>query len=282
VYSEARLYQSFEDQQLDAILQSAPPTQTPVAVTRRPPPAPGSTIGRIEIPRLGVSSVIRAGSDARTLRLAVGYIPGTALPGENGNVGLAGHRDTFFRQLRDVNPDDEIRVTTKDGVFHYYVQRTNIVQPKDVWVLDQTSYPALTLVTCYPFSYIGSAPQRFIVRAALKPNASSSDAVEAGLRLPVTIVSDDSRHLQPERRLRQNHNGRQPRNRARATGSIGAAGGSPGGHGRIDLGRRQAGQRTSVNSRPAPQPTPAKRRAAKDSRDTEPPARHWFFLARRR
>ena len=111
--------------------------------------------------------MIRAGSDARTLRLAVGYIPGTSLPGELGNVGLAGHRDTFFRKLRDINPDDEIRVTTKDGVFHYYVQRTDIVQPKDVWVLNATSYPALTLVTCYPFNYVGSAPQRFIVRAAL-------------------------------------------------------------------------------------------------------------------
>ena len=166
-YGETRLYQSFEDQQLDAILSSAPPAAPSAPAPRRPAPAPGSTIGRIEIPRLGVSAVIRAGSDARTLRLAVGYIPGTALPGEGGNVGLAGHRDTFFRKLRDINPDDEIRVTTRDGIYHYYVQRTDIVQPKDVWVLNATSYPALTLVTCYPFSYVGSAPQRFIVRAAL-------------------------------------------------------------------------------------------------------------------
>ena len=166
-YAEAQLYQSFEDQQLDAILQSASPASGPAATPRRAAPAPGSAIGRIEIPRLRVSAVIRAGSDARTLRLAVGYIPGTALPGEKGNVGLAGHRDTFFRRLRDINPDDEIRVTTPNGVFHYYVQRTNIVEPKDVWVLNATSYPALTLITCYPFTYVGSAPQRFIVRAAL-------------------------------------------------------------------------------------------------------------------
>ena len=277
-YAEARLYQSFEDEQLDAILQSAPQEAAPSApAARRPPPAPGSTVGRIEIPRLGVSSVVRAGSDARTLRLAVGYIPGTALPGEIGNVGLAGHRDTFFRKLRDINPDDEIRVTTKDGVFRYYVQRTNIVMPNDVWVLNATDYPALTLVTCYPFTYVGSAPQRFIVRAVLKPNDASRDAVEAGLRLPVTIVNDDSRRVQPERRLRQNHDGRQPRNRARATGSIGAAGRSPGGHGRVDLGRSQARQRTSVNIRPAPQPTPAKRRAATDSEHTESAPRPGFF-----
>jgi len=100
--------------------------------------------------------------------LAVGYIPGTALPGDLGNFGLAGHRDTFFRKLRDINPDDEIRIVTKDGVFNYYVQRTSIVMPQDVWVLDPTNYPALTLVTCYPFNYIGSAPKRFIVRASLR------------------------------------------------------------------------------------------------------------------
>jgi len=171
VYGEARLYQAFEDKELDAILANRGESSQPpgTVVPARPAPPRGSTVGRIEIPRLGVSAMIRAGSDARTLQLAVGYIPGTALPGENGNVGLAGHRDTFFRKLRDINPDDEIRVTTKDGVFRYFVQRTNIVEPTDVRVLNPTAYPALTLVTCYPFSYIGSAPQRFIVRAALRP-----------------------------------------------------------------------------------------------------------------
>jgi sortase A len=183
VFAEARLYQSFENKELDTILASGGTSSTP-AVARRPAPAPGSTIGRVEIPRLGVAAVIRAGSDARTLRLAVGYIPGTALPGERGNVGLAGHRDTFFRKLHDINPGDEIRVTTKDGVFHYFVQRTSIVEPRDVWVLDPTASPALTLVTCYPFSYIGSAPQRFIVRAALR-------VVPTTLKTPVS--PDESR-----------------------------------------------------------------------------------------
>ena len=182
-YAEARFYQAFEDRELDKILNSAssaaPAAATevaPVQASQRTVPT-GTTVGRIEIPRLGVSAVIRAGSDARTLRLAVGYIPGTSLPGDAGNVGLAGHRDTFFRKLRDINPDDEIRVTTKEGVFHYYVQRTTIVMPQDVWVLDRTSYPALTLVTCYPFNYIGSAPKRFIVRAALGTSESPAAAV---------------------------------------------------------------------------------------------------------
>src|SRR5262245_14441779 len=185
-YVESWLYQSFEDRELDKILNDTAATgtsgTTPEEVAPRPRAvprrtfAPGSTVGRIEIPRLGVSAVIRAGSDARTLRLAVGYIPGTAVPGDVGNFGLAGHRDTFFRKLRDINPDDEIRIVTKDGVFNYYVQRTNIVMPEDVWVLNPTNYPALTLVTCYPFNYIGSAPKRFIVRAALRTSKAPASS----------------------------------------------------------------------------------------------------------
>ena len=174
-YAEASLYQTFEDRELDKILNDAAVTPSPEAAPRSTF-APGSAVGRIEIPRLGVSAVIRAGSDARTLRLAVGYIPGTALPGDRGNFGLAGHRDTFFRKLRDINPDDEIRIVTPDGVFRYYVQRTSIVMPEDVWVLDPTTYPALTLVTCYPFNYIGSAPKRFIVRAALQRTEAPAPA----------------------------------------------------------------------------------------------------------
>ena len=168
---EAQFYQAYENRELDAILRSAParpPAARAASATHRVRiPAPGSVIGRVEIPRLHVSTVVRAGSDARTLKLAVGHIPGTALPGEDGNVGLAGHRDTFFRRLRDIRPDDEIRFVTPDGVFVYHVERTRIVNPDDVWVLDPTGHPSLTLVTCYPFTYIGSAPQRFIVRAGL-------------------------------------------------------------------------------------------------------------------
>jgi sortase A len=177
--AESALYQAFENRELDAILASAPPPHAaaaPDAAAPRPRvvPATGAPMGRIEIPRLGVSAVIRAGSDARTLQLAVGYIPGTALPGERGNVGLAAHRDTFFRRLRDIRTDDEIRLVTPEGTYLYTVQRTTVVMPKDTWVLDGTSEPMLTLVTCYPFTYIGSAPQRFIVRAALQPPLRAS------------------------------------------------------------------------------------------------------------
>jgi sortase A len=168
---EAFLYQRFENRELDAILASresvapAAATTNGAAAPVRTRPANGTTMGRIEIPRLGVSAVVRAGSDARTLRLAVGHIPGTALPGDAGNVGLAGHRDTFFKRLRDIETGDTVRMVMPDGVFEYRVERTTIVMPADVWVLDPTAEPALTLVTCYPFSYVGSAPQRFIVRA---------------------------------------------------------------------------------------------------------------------
>ena len=176
VSAETYLYQLYENRELEAILASAP-NRAPVETARRPRPARGEMIGRVEIPRLNVSVVVRAGSDARTLQLAVGHIPGTALPGEPGNVGLAGHRDTFFRRLQNIRPDDEIRLTTPDGFYTYRVQRTVIVKPRDVWVLDRTDQPTLTLVTCYPFSYVGSAPQRFIVRASLQ---GETDVKQAG------------------------------------------------------------------------------------------------------
>jgi sortase A len=172
VVAEAHLYQAYEARELEAILASGPAAPPPEAATtaaapRRSPPAPGATVGRLEIPRLGISAVVRAGSDARTLRLAVGHIPGTALPGDGGNIGLAAHRDTFFRRLGEIRPDDQIRFVTPDGTFTYAVEGTRVVEPSEVWVLDATARPALTLVTCYPFRFIGSAPQRFIVRAAL-------------------------------------------------------------------------------------------------------------------
>ena len=176
--AETMLYQAYENRELDRILQSAPAaagSEPTAPAAARPRPIAGSVMGRIEIPRLGVSTVVRAGSDARTLQLAVGHIPGTALPGEPGNVGLAGHRDTFFRRLADVRTDDEIRLVTPDGTFVYRVERTNVVDPGDVWVLDPTTRPVLTLVTCYPFTYIGSAPQRFIVRATMEsPDVSAA------------------------------------------------------------------------------------------------------------
>jgi sortase A len=129
----------------------------------------GSPLGRIEISSIGLAAIIMEGDDARTLRHSVGHIPGTALPGEKGNVALAGHRDSFFRGLRNVHMGDEITLTTLRGSFRYRVAWTQVVEPGDIWVLRATPGDALTLVTCYPFYFVGPAPQRFIVRAHRVP-----------------------------------------------------------------------------------------------------------------
>ncbi len=140
----------------------------PRTVAERHPRAARDLVWRIEVPRLHLSAGAREGVDARTLRGAVGHIPGTALPGAHGNAGFAAHRDTFFGPLKSVRTGDEVVVTTALGVFRYAVTGTRIVEAEDVTVLDPTSDAVLTLVTCYPFDYVGSAPQRFIVRAALQ------------------------------------------------------------------------------------------------------------------
>ena len=125
----------------------------------------GDVLGRIDIPRIGVSVGIRQGTTSRTLRLGVGHIKGTALPGEPGNIGIAGHRDTYFRALKDIHKDDEIQIQTATGIARYEVDWVQITAPSDVSVLAPTAESSLTLVTCYPFYYIGAAPQRFIVHA---------------------------------------------------------------------------------------------------------------------
>jgi len=125
----------------------------------------GSPLGRIEIGAIGVAAMIMEGVDGRTLRHAVGHIPGTPRPGQPGNVALAGHRDTFFRGLRNIHKDDEITLTTLHGSYRYSVDSTQVVEPEDIQVLGATADDFLTLVTCYPFYFVGPAPQRFIVRA---------------------------------------------------------------------------------------------------------------------
>ena len=122
-------------------------------------------LATLQIRRLGVSVVVLAGTDDWTLNRAVGHIAGTPKPGDDGNVALAGHRDGFFRPLKDIAVGDVIEMATEKGVDRYRVTQTLIVSPNDVWVLDPTETPTLTLVTCYPFYFIGSAPKRFIVRA---------------------------------------------------------------------------------------------------------------------
>jgi sortase A len=127
----------------------------------------GSWLARLEAPSVRLTATVLEGSDDRTLRRAAGHIEYTPPPGKPGNVGIAGHRDTTFRALRDVKVGDPLLLTTANRTYEYRVSRTWIVEPSDIAVLDPTEHPTLTLVTCYPFSFIGSAPKRYIVRADL-------------------------------------------------------------------------------------------------------------------
>jgi sortase A len=122
-------------------------------------------LGRLVIPRLGFSAFVLKGEDESTLQRAVGFLPGTARPGEGGNTGLAAHRDTFFRPLERIQVDDRIRLEVPPHTYEYRVDSLRIVEPSEVSVLDFTGTEELTLVTCYPFRYIGPAPDRFIVKA---------------------------------------------------------------------------------------------------------------------
>lgn len=129
----------------------------------------GSALSKLEIPRLGLSAVVVEGIRARDLRLAVGHIPGTALPGDAGNIVIAGHRDTFFRKLGQIRGRDRIVLTTLHGSFEYSVESILVVEPTNVQVLQSSADPVLTLITCYPFSYLGPAPRRFVVQARPEP-----------------------------------------------------------------------------------------------------------------
>ena len=126
---------------------------------------PSTPIGRLDIPRLDLSVVVMSGDDDATLSKAVGHLPDTPLPWSGGNTALAGHRDTYFRPLQRAQAGDDIFLDTPRGRFHYRVRRTFIVEPEDVWVLDPSAQHRLTLITCYPFRYVGAAPKRFIVQA---------------------------------------------------------------------------------------------------------------------
>ena len=162
VLVDARLFQKRENRRLELLLATQRAEQRPESV---PAIGPDGLIGRIEVPRLGFSAVLFEGTDSTTLRRAAGHVEGTALPGQRGNMGIAGHRDRFFRPLRNIQQNDVITLTTLVGEYRYRVVSTKIVSPEDVGVLDSDGAEILTLVTCYPFYFVGAAPNRFIVRA---------------------------------------------------------------------------------------------------------------------
>ena len=190
VFLEAHLYQDLQNRRLEEQLRArrpeVPNVPSPRQHERR---AIGSLVGRVEIPRLGFKAIVLEGSDSGTLRVAVGRIPETADPGQKGNIVLAGHRDSFFRPLKGIRDGDEIQLVTPTGNNRYSVQWTEVVNPSDTQVLQPTRERSLTLVTCYPFHYIGPAPQRFIVRAR---------QIDAGPPTQVSAASYQMPHEAPK------------------------------------------------------------------------------------
>jgi sortase A len=176
---------------LASAVAAAPPEAAAVTdgreqdVPRYDAVAPGEPeVGRIDIPRVGVSAVILEGVDYKTIRRAVGHFPHTSMPDQSGNMALAAHRTTQFYGLRNIRIGDDVTITSRRGASHYQVEKLWVVNPEDVSVLDPSAETVLTLVTCFPFDFHGAAPQRFIVRAraieaAAQPISSSGKSADA-------------------------------------------------------------------------------------------------------
>ena len=167
----------------------------------------GTPIAALSIPRVRLSAIVLEGSDARTLRRGPGHVENTALPGDSGNAVIAGHRDTFFRPLRNLHTGDDVFVETRQGTARYRVTALRVVKASDLSVLEPTDAATLTLITCYPFWVFGNAPDRFIVRAervdqplavAAVPTASLPPPAEA---LPADESSLTPRPAAPTRRI---------------------------------------------------------------------------------
>jgi len=134
----------------------------------------GTWLARLEAPSVQMSATVLEGTDDGTLARGAGHIEETPFPGEPGNIGIAGHRDTIFRPVRNLHAGDPLVLTTADRVYRYRIMKTSIVDPEDVYVLDPADHPTLTLVTCYPFEFVGHAPRRFIVHADLVGQETSA------------------------------------------------------------------------------------------------------------
>lgn len=209
---------------------AANPAVPAQAETQPVRPAEGALLGRVGISRLNLSAIVREGVDAKTLSIAVGHVPSTALPGQIGNFAIAAHRDTLFRALKDIQKGDLVTFQSPDGTYTYQVVATKIVKPSNVTVLgsdgggiisddDQPSQATdksrlLTMITCYPFYYVGSAPKRFVVEAELVPNRPAAPKLEAESppAAPAPIVREskarrtEPRHTRGSSHLRKAQN----------------------------------------------------------------------------
>jgi sortase A len=200
VVTDAYVSQRTARQSLDAISHVAPPAPAPLpastvarrsrAVVRR-----GAAIAALTIPRVDLSAIVLHGSDEQTLRRGPGHVEGTAVPGEAGNVVIAGHRDSFFRPLRHVRPGDDLFLDTPHGRFQYRVTSLHVVHTRDLSVLAPTEGEVLTLITCYPFWLLGNAPDRFVVRATRIGDAATMTAVASTAPPFVRIADPDVQHV---------------------------------------------------------------------------------------
>jgi sortase A len=184
-------------------LDRAPRSDVPASVREPSPTAParprvplvaGAAIAELLIPRVDLSSMVLEGADARTLRRGPGHLETTPLPGESGNVVIAGHRDTFFRPLRDVRVGDDIFVNTPQQNVHYQVASLRVVNAHDLTVLNATDEDALTLITCFPFWVLGPAPDRFVVRAIRVGETGSAPVATSTFTPPVSLPAPVIQH----------------------------------------------------------------------------------------
>jgi len=169
-YLNSVVQQKYGNRELDRLLSNRRVPEPKPGPNAGPKPAApsipeGGLVGRVDIPKLHLSAVVFQGTDNSVLDRGVGHVDGSALPGQAGNVVLAAHRDTFFRSLRNIHTGDVVDVTTPYGSRSYTVDSTTVVDPTQTSVMAPTPMPSLTLITCYPFYFVGHAPKRFIVRA---------------------------------------------------------------------------------------------------------------------
>ena len=153
-------YQSWKFNREIAVLEDRAPVVEKTIDLRE-----GDLVGKLEVPRIGISVMVLQGIEPDTLTVGAGHVPGTPLPGADGNVAIAAHRDTFFRKLERILPGDSIRVVMMRRTYEYIVDSTEIVDPEDTRVMESRALPELTLITCYPFYFVGAAPKRFVVHA---------------------------------------------------------------------------------------------------------------------
>ena len=166
-YFDSRAGQTEAAREFERPVSDSPETRAATQATSVRTIQRGETLAKLKIPRLNSELYVVEGDGARELRRGPGHLEGTAMPGENGNCVIAGHRDTHFRVLKDIREGDDIVLQTDAGQFLYRVKRTQIVTPDNTAALQPTSNAELNLITCYPFYYVGSAPKRFIVEAQL-------------------------------------------------------------------------------------------------------------------